>query len=91
MVRLAFVARGPTTFKFGEPEVRLGSNIKATLVTDPVKHSIRLTANGVDYRGTVVPFASAHVDSDPDRSNAVSVTDETASAGQPTLCQSLIH
>lgn len=91
MVRLAFVARGPTTFKFGEPEVRLGSNIKATLVTDPVKHSIRLTANGVGYRGTVVPFASAHVDSDPDHSNAVSATDETASAGQPTLCQSLIH
>ena len=92
MVRLDFVARGPTTYKFGEPEVKVGSTITATLVTDPVKHSIQVTADGVAYRGTVVPFTSIHVGSDLGRSRTRSpVTDETAAAGQPTLCQSLIH
>lgn len=89
-VRLNFVARGPATYTFARPEVRSGSANTVTVVTDPVKHSLQVFANGVAYRGTVVPFASIHVDSDPDPSHALSVVDETAST-PPALCQSLLH
>jgi hypothetical protein len=89
-VRLNLVARGPATYTFARPEVRSGSANSITVVTDPVKHSLQVFANGVAYRGTVVPFASIHVDSDPDPSPALSVVDETASTS-PALCQSLLH
>ena len=89
-VRLNFVAQGPKTFTFARPEVKSGSVSSVTVITDPVKHSMQVIANGDAYRGTVAPFTSIHVDSDPTSSHTLSVTNETAST-PPALCQSILH
>ena len=89
-VRLNFVAQGPKTYTFARPEVRSGSANAVTVITDPVKHSLQVIANGEAYRGTVVPFTSIHVDSAPASSHALSVTNQTASAA-PALCQGILH
>jgi hypothetical protein len=89
-VMLSFLARGPaSSYHFARRDVESGSTNTITVVTDPAKHSIQVTVNGVDEGTIALPFASIHADSASNSSQALSVTDDTASTPQPTLCQSL--
>jgi hypothetical protein len=87
------VQKGHITY--GLPSlISLGNTAHVVVITDPVKHLVEVTINGVVFLTTTVPRVEPVTDlSGPIRSNgtpsAVSAVNITASTPQPTLCQSL--
>jgi hypothetical protein len=96
-VLLAFSVSGVGQPMHGYPfAVNVGAPQSVVVTTDPEKHSLEVTINGVDHFGrTLVNAEPIHVGSPTTQSrgtpSALTVTDETASSAQPTLCRSLIH
>jgi hypothetical protein len=91
-VKVTFSARGAGTDKFGSVTWDSGVTKQLAVITDPAKHLIQVTSDGVVFWQQALPIdTSIHVVSTPQASSAISVTDETASSPQPTLCRSLIH
>jgi hypothetical protein len=96
LVRLAFGLYG-----LGRPahgysfEVNSGTTHSVVVTTDPVKHVLEVTMDGVFHFGRTLlketPIHSDSVNSNTQARPLLSVTDETATSPQPTLCQSLIH
>jgi hypothetical protein len=97
-VRLTFGLNGAGQHVNGFPfEVNSGTTHTVVVTTDPEKHAFEVTMDGVPHlaRTLLNGEEPIHVDlaSSPHQGTptALSVTDETATASQPTLCQSLIH
>ncbi len=97
VIRLTFGAYSRAHAVHGKTyEVLSGTTHSVVVTTDAAKHLVDVTVDGVPYMATAVPIdqpvyvdsASAHFRGTPP---SLSVTDETASTPQPTLCQSLIH
>jgi hypothetical protein len=75
-----------------------GTSLRVVVITDPAKHLVTATANGVTFlsrplidgepiRDDVEQFNSNADQAQP----SISVVDKTGSTAEPTLCQSLIH
>jgi hypothetical protein len=98
LVRLAFGLTGSGQPMYGYSfEVSAGATHTVVVTTDPVKHVLEVTMDGEFHLGRTL-FDDAEpirVDSANSHSQgtrpALSVTDETATASQPTLCEGLIH
>ncbi len=96
LVRLRFGVYGP-----GQPgpgflfTVKSGTAHQVVVVTDPAKHQIAVTFDGVTYLSTtLVDSHPIAVDQNPQPHGSpglLSVVGETATTPKPTLCQSLIH
>ena len=98
--RLVWLTFGLTgagqTVKGSSFEVNSGTTHTVVVTTDAEKHSFEVTMDGVFHLGrTLLNEEPIHVDTanslSQGRPTALSVTDESATAPQPTLCQSLIH
>jgi hypothetical protein len=97
LVRLRFSLHGA-----GQPvdgfsvDVSSGTTHTVVVTTDPVKHSLEVSMDGVlDLGKTLLNEEPIHTDiaSSPTKVTPppLAVTDETATTPKPTLCQSLIH
>jgi hypothetical protein len=73
-------------------EFKPGTTQTVTVVTDPVKHLVEVTLDGVDVATTdlVKNLEPLHIDSTDSQLGATSPVTEVATP-RPTLCQSLIH
>jgi hypothetical protein len=74
--------------------VNSGATRSVLVTTDPAKHHLEVAIGGLDYLSTTLPnLRPIHVDSANSHSQvtgqALSVTNESVTAPQPTLCQSL--
>jgi hypothetical protein len=78
-------------------EVNSGATHTVVVTTDPVKHSLEVTMEGVDHLGRTLlsDEEPIHVDSANSHarasSPALSVSNVTATTPPPSLCQSLLH
>jgi hypothetical protein len=97
LVRLIVGFYGQGKPIYGHPvDVVPGISQKLVVITDPAKHQVEVTVNGVTRLSTTlgagvpVPISS---DVSPARSTpaALSVADVTASSAEPVLCRSLIR
>jgi hypothetical protein len=83
-----FATHGPTL------DFNRGTTQTATVITDPLKHVIEVTLNGVAVVGAsgnpIKNMEPIHVDSSPSQPGAAPSVTEKATP-PPTLCQSLIH
>jgi hypothetical protein len=96
-VRVTFGLSSPTGPLYGNSfDVRSGSTHNVVVITDPVKHIVGVTMDGVSHLSKTLDNGEPISDDVPDphageMSPALSVVNDPASSPRPTLCQSLVH
>jgi hypothetical protein len=97
LVRLRFGVQGAGQPVYGySVDAPSGTTHTVVVTTDPVKHSLQVTMDGVlDLGRTLLNEEPIHADIANSQTQVtqspLAVTDETGTTPQPTLCQSLIH